>query len=88
MNNLDSARRETLIITSCLWWFLLMQVAESLGHSILGWRQVPTDNSDLGESAIDTEPAIQQVFLTKSSVSKGDFEQQVIHEFNFFLKHM
>jgi glutamate synthase (NADPH/NADH) len=57
-----------------------MQVAESLGHSILGWRQVPTDNSDLGESARSTEPAIQQVFLTKSSISKDDFEQQVIHE--------
>jgi len=53
------------------------KVAESLGHSILGWRQVPTDNSDLGESAIDTEPAIQQVFITKSSVAKGDFEQQL-----------
>lgn len=53
------------------------KVAESLGHSILGWRQVPTDNSDLGESALDTEPAIQQVFLTKSSISKADFEQQL-----------
>jgi glutamate synthase (NADPH/NADH) len=61
-----------------------MQVAESLGHSILGWRQVPTDNSDLGESARSTEPAIQQVFLTKSSISKADFEQQVIHKLSFF----
>jgi glutamate synthase domain-containing protein 1 len=61
-----------------------MQVAESLGHSILGWRQVPTDNSDLGQAALDTEPAIHQVFLTKSSISKAEFEQQVIHEFSFF----
>lgn len=55
-----------------------MQVAESLGHTILGWRLVPTDNSDLGESALDTEPAIEQVFLTKSSRSNAEFEQQVI----------
>jgi glutamate synthase (NADPH/NADH) len=66
-----------------------MQAAESLGHSVLGWRQVPTDNSDLGESALDTEPAIQQVFITKSSIAKADFEQQVIHKLiDFFLKHM
>lgn len=65
-----------------------MQVAESLGHSILGWRQVPTDNSDLGQAALDTEPVIEQVFLTKSSKSKADFEQQVLHEFNFLWTHV
>jgi glutamate synthase (NADPH/NADH) len=55
-----------------------MQVAESLGHVILGWRPVPTDNSDLGESALETEPAIEQVFITKSPRSDAEFEQQVI----------
>ncbi|AQK53306.1 glutamate synthase 1 [NADH], chloroplastic isoform X5 [Zea mays] len=35
------------------------KVAESLGHVILGWRLVPTDNSDLGESALETEPVIE-----------------------------
>ncbi|KAL5226507.1 hypothetical protein ABZP36_014772 [Zizania latifolia] len=53
------------------------KVAESLGHVVLGWRQVPTDNSDLGASALQTEPVIEQVFLTKSSSSKADFEQQL-----------
>jgi glutamate synthase (NADPH/NADH) len=53
------------------------KVAESLGHVILGWRRVPTDNSDLGESALQTEPVIEQVFLTKSSSSEADFEQQL-----------
>jgi glutamate synthase (NADH) len=55
-----------------------LQVAESLGHVILGWRLVPTDNSDLGESALETEPVIEQVFVTKSSRSEAEFEQQVI----------
>lgn len=54
-----------------------MQVAESLGHQILGWRRVYTDNSDLGTSALSTEPAVEQVFLTPSSRSSVDFEQQV-----------
>jgi len=53
------------------------KVAESLGHVILGWRPVPTDNSDLGESALETEPAIEQVFITKSSRSEAEFEQQL-----------
>ncbi|GJN18063.1 hypothetical protein PR202_gb05181 [Eleusine coracana subsp. coracana] len=53
------------------------KVAESLGHTILGWRLVPTDNSDLGESALETEPAIEQVFLSKSSRSNAEFEQQM-----------
>ena len=55
-----------------------MQVAESLGHVVLGWRPVPTDNTDLGESARQTEPIIEQVFLTSSPKSSADFEQQVI----------
>ncbi|GAA0141103.1 oxidoreductase [Lithospermum erythrorhizon] len=50
------------------------KVAESLGHTILGWRSVPTDNSRLGKSA---EPVIEQVFLTLSPRSKTDFEQQM-----------
>uniref|UniRef100_A0A804M6S7 Glutamine amidotransferase type-2 domain-containing protein n=1 Tax=Zea mays TaxID=4577 RepID=A0A804M6S7_MAIZE len=52
------------------------KVVESLGHVILGWRLVPTDNSDLGESALETEPVIEQVFVTKSSRSEAEFEQQ------------
>ncbi|KVI07094.1 Aldolase-type TIM barrel [Cynara cardunculus var. scolymus] len=53
------------------------KVAESLGHTVLGWRSVPTENSGLGKSAIQTEPIIEQVFLTPTSRSKADFEQQM-----------
>ncbi|KAI3766184.1 hypothetical protein L2E82_16236 [Cichorium intybus] len=53
------------------------KVAESLGHTVLGWRTVPTDNSGLGKSAIQTEPVIEQVFLTPTSRSKADFEQHM-----------
>ncbi|KAF8784021.1 hypothetical protein HU200_000021 [Digitaria exilis] len=45
--------------------------------NVLGWRRVPTDNSDLGKSALDTEPVIEQVFVSKSTQSKADFEQQM-----------
>ncbi|KAK1392238.1 Glutamate synthase (NADH) [Heracleum sosnowskyi] len=53
------------------------KVAESLGHTVLCWRHVPTDNSGLGQSAIQTEPVIEQVFLTPTPRSEADFEQQL-----------
>lgn len=43
----------------------------------MGWRSVKTDNSDLGKGALDTEPVIEQVFLTPSSKSDANFENQV-----------
>lgn len=39
---------------------------------------MPTDNSDLGKSALMTEPVIEQVFLTPSTKSKIDLERQVM----------
>lgn len=56
---------------------ICLQVAESLGHTVLGWRSVLTDNSDLGKSALQTEPVIEQVFLTPTPRSKLDLERQV-----------
>ncbi|XWS48539.1 hypothetical protein CRYUN_Cryun13aG0086800 [Craigia yunnanensis] len=53
------------------------KVAESLGHRVLGWRSVPTDNSGLGNAALQTEPVIEQVFLTPIPRSKADLEQQM-----------
>ncbi|CAK9149444.1 unnamed protein product [Ilex paraguariensis] len=53
------------------------KVAESLGHTVLGWRMVPTDNSGLGKSALQIEPVIEQVFFTPTPRSKADFEQQM-----------
>ncbi|KAJ8772038.1 hypothetical protein K2173_027215 [Erythroxylum novogranatense] len=53
------------------------KVAESLGHTVLGWRSVPTDNSGLGNAALQTEPVVEQVFLTPTPRSKADFEQQM-----------
>ena len=35
----------------------------SEGHAVLGWRDVPVDNSDLGYSIVPTEPVIKQVFI-------------------------
>ncbi|XP_011076008.1 glutamate synthase 1 [NADH], chloroplastic isoform X1 [Sesamum indicum] len=65
----DSRREQSKVVFT--------KVAESLGHTVLGWRLVPTDNSGLGKSALQTEPIIEQVFLTATPRSKADFEQQM-----------
>jgi len=42
---------------------LLKDVSKEEGLNILGWRDIPVDNSDLGESVIPTEPFHAQVFM-------------------------
>ena len=33
------------------------------GQKLLGWRSVPVDNSVIGETARETEPVIEQIFI-------------------------
>lgn len=59
---------------------IITETADSLGHKVLGWRKVPTDGTDVGPSALSTEPVIEQMFISNSSQStygKTDVEQQV-----------
>jgi glutamate synthase (NADPH) large chain len=53
-------------------------VAEE-GLSLLGWRDVPTDNSSLGESVLPTEPRHVHIFLGRSeSIADEDaFERRL-----------
>ncbi len=37
------------------------------GQTVLGWRDVPVDNRNLGESVVPTEPVIRQVFVRQGS---------------------
>ncbi len=49
------------------------------GQSVLGWRKVETDNSDIGASARDSQPAIEQIFIAQGSQAKDqlDFERKL-----------
>ena len=49
------------------------------GFRLLGWREIPTDNSTLGKSVIPTEPVHQQVFigLGEQKLSEDEFERRV-----------
>ena len=43
------------------------------GHRVLGWRDVPVDNGDLGYSIVPTEPVIRQIFVAND---KKDRDQR------------
>ncbi|KPF92541.1 glutamate synthase, partial [Rhodopseudomonas sp. AAP120] len=49
------------------------------GLTLLGWREVPTDNSSLGETVKPTEPANMQVFIGRGPLTKSEdeFERQL-----------
>ncbi|HEX4411592.1 MAG TPA: glutamate synthase central domain-containing protein, partial [Xanthobacteraceae bacterium] len=49
------------------------------GMTVLGWRDVPTDNSTLGETVKPTEPVNMQVFLGRGSkiTSEDEFERRL-----------
>ncbi len=42
------------------------KLVETGGLKVLGWRDVPTDNSSLGATAQSSEPFMQQVFIQRS----------------------
>jgi glutamate synthase (NADPH) large chain len=44
------------------------------GLMLLGWRDVPTDNSSLGETVKPTEPTHMQVFIGRNGAAKTDEE--------------
>jgi len=49
------------------------------GMKLLGWREVPTDNSSLGVTVKPTEPANMQVFIGRGSVAgtEEEFERKL-----------
>ncbi len=55
------------------------EVAEKEGMKLLGWRNVPTDNSTLGDSVKPTEPVNMQVFIARNPkiASEDEFERRL-----------
>ncbi len=56
-------------------------VAEELaaeGLEVITWRSVPTNNETLGQTALDSEPDVQQVFVRSTEGKTGkDFDRQL-----------
>jgi glutamate synthase domain-containing protein 2/glutamate synthase domain-containing protein 1/glutamate synthase domain-containing protein 3 len=49
------------------------------GQTVLGWRDVPVDNSSLGKTAVAAEPFMEQVFVGRNAAIKDDeaFERKL-----------
>jgi glutamate synthase (NADPH/NADH) large chain len=57
------------------------------GQVALGWRDVPVDNSDLGESVRPTEPVIRQLFVGRgANAGVGKAEQDMFERRLFILR--
>jgi glutamate synthase (ferredoxin) len=57
----------------------LAKIISDEGQTVLGWRDVPTDNSSLGKTAVAAEPFMAQVFVGRNSAIKDDaaFERKL-----------
>lgn len=58
---------------------VIEDIVEKEGLEVLGWRKVPTNNYSLGQSAIDAEPSVRQIFIKRSSdlETELDFERKL-----------
>ncbi len=58
---------------------LIERAAGEEGQEVLGWRDVPVDNSGLGQSVKDVEPVVRQVFIScgENCTTQDDFERKL-----------
>jgi len=56
---------------------LIETIVAAEGQKLLGWRDVPVNNADLGESVIPTEPVIRQVFVGSNCAGQDAFERKL-----------
>jgi glutamate synthase (NADPH/NADH) large chain len=59
---------------------LLAQIIRTEGQSLLGWRDVPTDTSGLGERVIETMPVIRQAIVACNAAIRDQdaFERKIL----------
>src|SRR5918912_1144731 len=56
---------------------LAEQTVAEEGGRFLGWRDVPTDDSALGQVARESMPVIRQLFIARDGLSEGAFERRL-----------
>lgn len=53
---------------------------------LLGWRDVPVDNSNIAQAARDVEPVMRQVFVASAQADSSDFDQTVFERKLFVIR--
>ncbi|WP_254762063.1 glutamate synthase large subunit [Natrinema marinum] len=67
----DSAARDELIS-------LVEETFDTYDLDVLEWRDVPTNNEDLGKTAVDSEPDVWQVVVApEDDISGDDFDRRL-----------
>jgi len=56
---------------------VIENLAEEGGFEVLGWRDVPTDASPLGEMSRSTQPVIRQLFISRGRAKAESFERRI-----------
>ncbi len=56
---------------------ILCEALDKLGLKVLGWRNVPTDNSTLGALAKSSEPVIRQLFIDGAGLEPDELERRL-----------
>ncbi len=56
---------------------VIEQAIAEEGQRLLGWRDVPVKESEIGQTARESMPAIRQVFVARDILSEADFERKL-----------
>ncbi len=58
---------------------IMARIVADEGQTLLGWRDIPTDNSSLGNGAKNSEPFMMQLFIGRNPAIKDDaaFERKL-----------
>jgi len=57
---------------------LMARIEDTLADhdlDVVHWRAVPTDNSELGQTALDSEPAVYQCFVAPDGLTTDEFDR-------------
>ncbi len=53
---------------------LLESITQEEGQTVLGWRDVPVDNSNIADAARDVEPVMRQILVGSNAANQDKFE--------------
>ncbi|MDP3141249.1 MAG: glutamate synthase central domain-containing protein, partial [Methylotenera sp.] len=56
---------------------LFTKIIAEENQTLLGWRDVPVDNSNIAQAARDVEPTMRQVFIASASADQDVFERKL-----------
>ena len=56
---------------------IIAKVVAEEGQTVIGWRDVPTNNEGLGEDVKALEPVIRQIFINNNYADQDSFERKL-----------